>query len=70
MMKTQYYCDECGKGFKIEQCIIVGCTAKCCKKQYEVKQTITCTDCNKVCRSQECFNNHKKVQVNGRGKNK
>ena len=71
MMNTQYYCDECGKGFKnrtMHNCRVY-CKI-CCRKQCEVKQTITCTDCNKVCRSQECFNNHKKAQVNGRGKNK
>ena len=71
MMNTQYYCDECGKGFKnrtMHNCRVY-CKI-CCRKKCEVTQQVTCTDCNKICRSQECFIAHKKKQISGRGKYK
>ena len=61
MLNTQYYCDECGKGFKNRTMYNCRMNCKiCCRNKCEVTQQVTCTDCNKICRSQECFNAHKK----------
>ena len=71
MMCKQYYCNTCDKGFKSstshkcsEWCNICG-RSNC--KMINVK---TCTDCNKVCRSEDCWNAHKLQKKISRGKNK
>ena len=71
LMAKSYYCITCDKGFKSRTshkckvwCNI--CGQNNCKLSLPVK----CEDCNKVCRSQDCYDAHKKENTNGRGKNK
>ena len=70
LLCTQYYCSECNKGFKsktdhkcLTWCEI--CGRHDCK--YE-KETI-CSDCNRPCRSHNCYLAHKE-EKKGRGKMK
>ena len=71
MMCKQYYCTECDKAFKT-------CNQHKCKKwcnvcgrsNCEITKEITCVNCNKKCRSQECLKKHKEEITTGRGKSK
>jgi len=71
MMNTQYYCNDCGKGFKnaTKHSCRVWCNV-CGRTNCQDKKHVTCIDCNKSCRSQECYEAHKKMKVTGRGINK
>lgn len=71
MLNTQYYCDECGKGFRSKTAhkCKVWCNV-CGRKNCVFTQGIPCNDCNRLCRSSECLRAHKKTQRNGRGVNK
>lgn len=71
MMNTQYYCDECGKGFKARTAhnCAVWCNI-CGRKKCVLTQAVTCNDCNRSCRSDECFKAHKRKQTSGKGINK
>ena len=71
MMCKQYYCTDCDKAFTT-------CNQHKCKKwcnvcgrsNCEITKEITCVDCNKKCRSQECLKKHKEEITTSRGKNK
>ena len=71
MMNTQYYCEDCGKGFKSKSAHTckIWCNV-CGRKSCKFMNAIKCADCNRTCRSNECFKMHKKKQTNGRGRNK
>ena len=65
------YCEKCDKGFKSkgshkcrDWCNICG-RSKC-----RELMPILCPDCNKRCRSNECFMAHKRKQTSGRGKHR
>ena len=71
LMCTSYYCEKCDKGFKSkgshkcsDWCNICG-RSKC-----RELMPILCPDCNKRCRSNECFMAHKRKQTSGRGRHK
>ena len=71
MMNTQYYCEECGKGFKNRTSHNCKVWCKVCgRKNCKITNTVTCCDCNKICRSEDCFLAHKKQKTEGRGNNK
>ena len=60
MMCKQYYCSHCDKGFKSrtghkckDWCNICG-RSKC-----KALTPRLCKDCNKMCRSYECYKAHK-----------
>ena len=42
----------------------------CGRKNCKITNTATCCDCNKLCRSEDCFLAHKKQKTEGRGNNK
>ena len=72
MMSTPYFCVHCLKGFSSAYkhsckywCSICGRPE--CIEGKRVKQ---CTDCNKLCRSADCYQLHKEKKTRGRGKNK
>lgn len=71
MMCTQYYCNNCDKGFKSRNQHKCKVWCNVCGKNNcsESSDTILCSDCNKTCRSFECFQQHK-IQPIGKGKNK
>ena len=69
MMCHSYYCETCRKGFKNRTdhscpnwCCV--CGRKGCKKE----QGFLCEDCNRFCRSQECFDAHKLPTFRGKEK--
>ena len=70
VLSTPYYCNTCNKGFKSrtlhkceDWCNI--CGRENCQKDQE----FTCSDCNMICRSYNCFIAHK-TPKKGLGKNK
>ena len=67
LMCTPYYCDECGKGFK--NATQHNCKKWCniCGKECIKNNPIKCNDCNRICRSQQCFLSHKKTTMLKRG---
>ena len=72
MMKDSYYCDHCGKGFKTKtshKCKVYCniCGRNNCLDSITARR---CVDCNQVCRSDQCYNEHIKKQTEGRGVNK
>lgn len=69
MMNTQYYCEECGKGFKdrtSHKCRI-WCNV-CGRKSCTLTNPITCSVCNRLCRSENCMKAHLSKITSGRGK--
>ena len=71
VLGVQYYCETCAKGFRNRnkhKCK-VWCNV-CGRGNCVMKQVQQCSDCNKVCRSRECFKAHKRKSNNGRGANK
>ena len=71
LMARSYYCEHCDKAFQSKtghKCKI-WCNI-CGRKNCRFLIPITCPDCNRTCRGQECFTAHKEEIKNGRGKNK
>ena len=71
-VSKRHFCKECMKGYERKErhscryhCNICG-RDNCTKDEEEV----SCRDCNRSCRSINCYHAHKKVPKNGRGKNK
>ena len=72
MLSTPYFCIHCLKGFSSAYkhscaywCNVCGkpdCSEKASSKK--------CTDCNRTCRSQQCYDFHKERKKTGRGINK
>ena len=71
MMCTQYYCNNCDKGFKTNTQHKCKVWCNICGRDncLQIKEMM-CKDCNRVCRSEECFQAHKKSKSTGKGKNK
>ena len=71
VLRTQYFCDVCLKGFhnRDKHKCKVWCNV-CGRGNCEIKEVQQCSDCNRVCRSKECFIAHKRKIKNGKGANK
>ena len=71
MMCKSYYCSNCDKGFKsrTQHKCKVWCNI-CGRNNCKETQPKMCPDCNKMCRSEECFDAHKLQKKSGRGKHK
>jgi len=72
LLNTSYYCDICDKGFNnrdthscISWCKV--CGSSDCK---QTQNTVQCSDCNRVCRSNTCYEEHKLENKIKKGKNK
>ena len=71
MMCTQYYCNTCNKAFKERNKHRCRVWCDICGRSQCVKtQEIFCSDCNKTCRSADCFQTHKSQKKSLRGINK
>ena len=67
----QYFCESCNKGFKNRdghKCK-VWCNV-CGKKDCEQQQMKKCENCNRICRSEQCYKRHKRKVVGKVGINK
>ena len=71
VLGTQYFCHVCVKGFhnRDKHSCKVWCNV-CGRENCTILITEKCPDCNRLCRSKECFKAHKKKQGGGRGANK
>ena len=71
VLGVQYFCEECMKGFhnRDKHKCRVWCNV-CGRGNCVNLQLKKCPDCNRHCRSEECFRAHKKTTNNGRGANK
>ena len=71
VLGTQYFCDVCLKGFhnRDKHKCKVWCNV-CGRGNCEMKQVQQCSDCNRICRSKECYIAHKRKIKNGKGANK
>ena len=71
VLGVQYYCEVCAKGFhnRDKHKCKVWCNV-CGRGNCVMTEVIKCKDCNRVCRSKECFRAHKRKVNNGRGANK
>ena len=70
LLNTSYYCDHCDKGFQNRNSHT--CTYWCgiCGRENCKEETKwPCPDCNKICRSKECFIEHRQHK-RGKGKMK
>ena len=71
MMCKSYYCDKCDKGFKNRDGHKCSEWCNVCRRSKCKQKTIKiCPDCNKKCRSEECYIAHKTKQKSGKGKHK
>ena len=71
VLGKQYFCDVCLKWFhnRDKHKCKVWCNV-CGRGNCEMKQVQQCSDCNRICRSKECFIAHKRKIKNGKGANK
>ena len=71
VLGTQYFCEVCAKGFhnRDKNKCRVWCNV-CGRGNCEVVTVQQCSDCNRVCRSKECFTAHKRKNRAGKGANK
>ena len=71
MMCKSYYCSDCDKAFqsRTSHKCNVWCNI-CGRNNCRLVIPLKCPDCNKVCRSQECFKTHKSSKQSGKGKHK
>ena len=71
MMRKSYYCDKCDKGFKSRNGHKCSEWCNVCQKSKCKQKTVKIfPDCNKKCRSQECYIAHKTKKKSGKGKHK
>ena len=71
VLGVQYFCEQCAKGFhnRDQHKCKVWCNI-CGRGNCVKREVVKCSDCNRTCRSRECFKAHKKSTVNGKGANK
>jgi hypothetical protein len=74
LMGTSYFCEECWTGFnsRNQHCCKIWCNIcgreDCVENPRQVK--VKCADCNRYCRSNDCFKEHKHRVKITRGKEK
>lgn len=68
MMCTSYYCEACDKGFNSKNAHACKEWCKICGRSTCIeKNEKRCKDCNKMCRSYDCWVAHKKEKISNRG---
>ena len=71
LIGTPYYCEECGVGFKNKGAHNCKVFCKVCgRKGCLYGETVTCSDCNMICRSEQCYEAHKMQKKITKGKDK
>ena len=71
MIGTSEHCESCGAFFndRLKHSCFLWCNV-CGRKNCQDEKQRTCEDCNRICRSYDCYKAHKFEKQSGRGKDK
>lgn len=59
-LERSYYCKHCNKGYNNDKTHICTATCACCKSDVgcQIENWVNCKTCNRVFKSENCFQNH------------